>query len=159
MIRRASFVLIVAAAAAWFFLLRPPLLGGSTTYVIVAGHSMEPTFYTGDLVVLRRAHGYRRGEIVAYRVGGGTVIHRIVAGDPRRGFVTRGDNRPYSDLWRPRPHAIDGTVWFRIPKLGFVVNRLRRPDALALLVGLFVFVTILRPRPRPRARAAETTVR
>src|SRR5438132_13176147 len=144
--RRAGLFLVVTVAAAWFFVLRPPFLGGGTAYVIVAGHSMEPTFYTGDLVLLHRQHGYRVGEIVAYRVADGTVIHRIVGGDARQGYFTKGDKRPYRDDWRPRPASIDGARWLRIPKAGFVLNVLRRPGMLAVLAALVVFVSLLRPR-------------
>ena len=58
-----------------------PFLGGPASYVIVSGHSMEPTLYTGDLVVVHQRDEYSVGDMVAFEIEGGSqVIHRIVGG-------------------------------------------------------------------------------
>src|SRR5687768_2881473 len=92
-----------------YVLLAPPAVGGSTGYVVVVGKSMEPTLEHDDLVLVRKASDYRRGDVVAFRIRAGEpaagtmVIHRIVGGSADDGFVTRGDNTDESDVWRPRP--------------------------------------------------------
>ena len=83
----------------WLLLFRPTYLGGPATYVIVNGKSMEPTFYTGDLAMVRQQDSYAVGDIVAFEVessegyrvaDGGIVIHRIISGSAPEGFVMQG---------------------------------------------------------------------
>ena len=58
---------------------------------------MEPRYHTGDLVLVERRHSYHPGHYIAYRVpkgdpmAGAQVIHRIIGGDARHGFVVRGE--------------------------------------------------------------------
>ena len=82
--RRSCVSSLLAAAvfvAAWWLLLAPPSLGGKTSYISVSGHSMEPTYVTGDLVILREKGSYEPGDIVAFKADGGVVIHRIIDGE------------------------------------------------------------------------------
>jgi signal peptidase len=139
----------VALVVAWALTLRPHLLGGPATYVIVSGHSMEPTLRTGDLVVALERGSYRAGDIVTYRVPegepgeGALVIHRITGGSARDGFVTRGDNREGADQWRPKPGDILGKRVLTVPSVGLVFAWVQTPVGLAIAAGLaaFLFVT------------------
>lgn len=141
--RRLGLPLTVAVGVAWFLFLRPPLLGGSTGYIIVAGHSMEPHFYTGDLAILRKHGRYRIGAVVAYQVRGGVIIHRIVGGSAREGYVVKGDNKPHVDFSRPTPANIVGTVWLRVPKVGLAITTLRNRRNLPMVAGLVAFAAAL----------------
>ena len=148
------------AAVAALVLLRPGSRLGVVSYVVVTGHSMEPTLHTGDAVVVLRASRYRRGDVVAYRIPAGgpgagvLVIHRIVGGDPRHGFVLRGDNKSSNDPWRPRPHDVVGRLWVAVPKLGYVPAFARSAGGLALVAGLITVAVALGGRgPRPRGDA------
>ena len=152
-------VLVVAVAAFWFVALRPQALGGPAGYALVHGTSMEPSYHTGDVVIVRRRAHYRVGDIVAYTVPAGTagagaqVIHRLVAGDERRGFVVQGDNRSAPDVWHPTRAEIVGSAWLRIPKAGLLVGLLRSPLLLALLAAAFAVARISR-----RAKPADDLV-
>src|SRR5690606_8705836 len=88
-----AFVLTVA----WWVLLAPPAFGGKTSYISVSGKSMEPTYVTGDLVVVREQGSYTTGDIVAFRAQGGVVIHRIIGGDGTNGYELQGDNNDWVD--------------------------------------------------------------
>lgn len=154
-------VLVVIAALAWAVWLRPAALGGSASYVVVSGHSMEPTLWTGDLVVARRHARYGTGEVVVYTVpkgdpgAGHRVIHRIVGGSPRAGYITQGDNRDEPDYWRPRPDDVAGRQWVVIPKAGLIVSALGSPPALAAAAGLLTFLGFggaQEPKTRTRRR-------
>jgi len=126
------------------------------SYVIVQGHSMEPTFHDGDLVLAKSSAGYKRGDIIAFRVGGefndpAMVIHRIVGGNGSKGFVTKGDNRPRTDPWNPKTSNVVGRAVFHIPYAGSIANDIRQPWALAMLGAGVVVADGTRRRRRRRA--------
>ena len=98
------------------------------------------------------------GEIVAYIVpkgsagAGAQVIHRIVGGDERKGFIVQGDNRTAPDVWHPRRAEIVGTAWAHVPKAGIVIVFLHNPAflaslAAALTAGFFVLRSGKKPGP------------
>jgi signal peptidase len=134
--------IVLALGIAFLLLARPGVSRLPFSYVVTSGHSMEPTFWTGDVVLLRRASAYHRGDIVAYRVPAGgpgaglLVIHRIVGGNPRDGYLVRGDNKPFADPWRPRPQDVVGRVALHVPEVGLVVRYARSPIGLSALAGL-----------------------
>src|SRR5262249_49486275 len=114
--------LIVGVIVLWAVTLRPQRFGGPAEFLGGSGRAVAPPRRDRHLVVLRRESSYRRGEIVAYRIpdgqpgAGGRVIHRIVGGNPRTGFVTKGDNNDSVDeFWRPKPSQVIGRVWIRFP--------------------------------------------
>lgn len=158
--RIALTVATVALVVTWALLLRPQLLGGPASYVIVSGHSMEPTLATGDFVVALERSSYRAGDVVAYRIpkgapgAGALVIHRITGGSPRAGFLTQGDNRDGPDEWRPKPADVLGTPALTLPRVGLFFAWVRTPLGVALAGGLaaFLFVTAGSKRDRRRAR-------
>ena len=148
-LRRLGPLLALGLFVAWLLLLRPVGLGGPATYIMVSGHSMEPTLWTGDLVVLKKQDSYAKGEVITYEVpegdvGAGTlVIHRIIGGD-ENGFVTQGDNRDEADDWRPTVDDVRGELLFTIPDAGKVLGSLRQPTtAAALAGGATVFLMLL----------------
>jgi signal peptidase len=102
--------IVVLLVATW-----PASLGGWTSYVIVHGLSMEPTYSSGDLVIVREESHYHVGDIVAYTIpkpspiAGHVVIHRVKEITPR-GIITEGDNRETEDEWYLHHDDILGTA-------------------------------------------------
>src|SRR5688572_2549198 len=128
MLRTLTYVGGAVLVAAWAFLLRPPFLGGPASYVIVSGHSMEPTLYTGDLVIVHERDEYVVDDMVAFEIEGGSqVIHRIVGGSASEGFVLQGDNNDWQDQWRPTPDQILGSEWVHVEGAGNWLSWLQRP--------------------------------
>jgi signal peptidase I len=131
--------------------LRPPSLGGTTGYTIVSGHSMEPTYHTGDIVVTRPEPDLAVGDVIVYEVPDGEpgaghhVIHRIIGGDAVEGFITQGDNNPYADPWRPKPHDVIGTVVLLIPQGANVLVIATGPLGVGAVAAL-AFLWLLWPR-------------
>jgi signal peptidase len=129
----------------------PLQLGGHLGLVIVAGHSMDGTYRTGDLLLTWPATTYERGDVVVYRVPGDgpgagiRVVHRIIDGDARAGFLTQGDNRDQPDIWKPTPDDIDGTPFLRVPGGGMVLRLFLSPLVLALLCAICVYLAIAVP--------------
>jgi signal peptidase len=64
----------------------PVQFGGPTGYTIVSGHSMEPVYHPGDLLITRSQQHYQPGQIVVYTIPAGApaagfhVVHRLIAG-------------------------------------------------------------------------------
>ena len=131
-------------------------------YVIVAGHSMEPTLRTGDLAFVVRHPSYRRGDVVAYHVpagetgAGAVVIHRVIGGSADAGYVTQGDNRDSRDIWRPKPDDMIGSMALQIPLAGRLPAFLGTPFGLGICAGLLAFLLVTgtrktKPQERPPA--------
>ena len=167
MIRRLGQLTAVALTAAllvaWVVYLRPVSLGGPADYVIVSGHSMEPTFHPGDVVVALSQPSYVRGDVVVYRVphgetaAGDRVIHRIVGGSANTGYVLKGDNKVGVDPWRPEAQDVLGKERLLIPHAGVALLFLRTPLGIAILAGLTTLLVALAGgsrRPKRVARAA-----
>jgi signal peptidase len=151
-----SLVLTGVLVVLWWVLLAPPALGGRTSYINVNGHSMEPTYFTGDLVLVRKATNYHAGDIVAFHAQNGIVIHRVKAGDGVAGYETQGDNNSWVDPWRPTNGEVVGKAWFRLPGASRWLMLLTQPIALAVLVTAVLALT-MRPNEkesRPRKASA-----
>jgi signal peptidase len=140
----------LAVSAAWVvgalvvaWLIWPTSLGGCTTLTIVSGRSMEPTYYTGDLVVAR-CGPVEVGDVIVYNppdVGGARVIHRIVGGNATDGWVVQGDNNDFLDPWNPHAEDILGSAALHVPKVGRLAGLLVSPLTwISLLVVALAIV-------------------
>jgi signal peptidase I len=131
----------------WFGL--PQSLGGRAGWVVVSGTSMLPHMHTGDLALVERQSSYHVGEVVAYRVpkgevgAGYEVIHRIVGGNAKTGWIMKGDNRTGPDLWHPKNSDIVGARLLWVPKAYLVLRFLHTPLLLGLLAAFGIFFKIL----------------
>ncbi len=139
-----------------FYFLWPSTLGGSSTFVIVAGHSMEPTYASGDIVVARKGVP-EVGDIVVYIPDGyphSRVVHQIVGGDGVTGWDMKGSNNSWLDPWTPTNADVVGIVHTRIPNAGFVTSILLSPllwaGVIFVAIGLLVW-----PEPAPDPAEAE----
>jgi signal peptidase I len=124
------------AIVAWLYF-APTQIGGTTSYVVTSGISMEPSFHTGDLALVRPADQYRVGQVVAYRstLLHVTVLHRIVAHRGGRYFF-KGDNNHFIDPTRPTRNELLGALWLRVPHGGRVLAWLHSPLTAAALTGI-----------------------
>ena len=141
----------VVAVVGWILVFRPAGLGGPATYVIVSGRSMQPTLQGGDLVVTHDRENYQVGDVVAFRLDGQYVIHRIVGGNAADGYEMKGDNNPAIDPWRPTAADIAGESRFVVAGGGRPVEWLRHnPFLLACFAGsLALFLTLSRRQSNP----------
>jgi signal peptidase I len=127
----------------------PTTLGGCTTLTIVSGHSMEPTYYTGDLVVSRCGEP-QVGDVVVYTPPGvehGRVIHRVIGGDATEGWSIQGDNNSFLDPWRPGPADVIGIARLHVPGLGRVAAILLDPWAWASIIVVAAGVLLWPTKP------------
>jgi signal peptidase I len=130
-------LLILSIAALWY-VFAPTNLGGGASYVMIDGNSMEPTFHTGDLVILAKASVYNVGDIVAYKdlKLDAHIIHRIIGIQDER-FIMKGDNNGWIDSTHPLQSEVLGKKYLYLPKLGKWVKWIRVPVNMSLVVGVF----------------------
>ena len=95
--------------------------------LIVMTNSMEPTIEPGSVVITAPTWIDKPevGKVILYHIyiNGDryNIIHRAIGEFQKNGtvyFVTKGDNRPFPDLWFVPESQIDGVMLFAIPKLG-----------------------------------------
>lgn len=143
LLAHATSVVWILAALGVGWLLWPSSLGGCTTLTIVAGRSMEPTYYTGDLVVSRCGIA-DVGDVIVYTppgVDGARVIHRIVDGDAE-GWIVQGDNNDFTDPWLPTQEDILGSPVLHLPGVGRFASILLSPLTWISLLVVALAVVI-----------------
>ena len=137
-------------ALAWWFTFAPTNIGGPASYVVVVGSSMEPGLHSGDLVVTRARPAYRAGEVLAFAVDGGQVIHRTLGQDAAGAWITQGDNRSTPDGWQVGDKDILGAEWLTIGGFSAPSSVIHQwwfaPTAAALTVFLLLMPSLRRRR-------------
>lgn len=97
---------------------------GARARLRVAGGSMRPTLRDGDVVLIDAAapETLRRGDVVAARMHGRIVIHRVesIRGGELR---LRGDNRVECDPWIAHADVIGRVEELRPRRSTFVAAR------------------------------------
>ncbi|MBO9553032.1 S24/S26 family peptidase [Cellulomonas sp.] len=138
-------VLFYGAVVVAGWLVWPTSLGGCTTLTVVSGHSMEPTYYTGDLVVSRCATP-QVGDVVVYEpegYGGARVIHRLVGGDGTHGWQVQGDNNSWLDPFSPTDADVVGVARLHVPRVGLLGRAVMSPlvwgSLIVIAIGLLVW--------------------
>ena len=135
-------VAVVLAFVVVWDLIAPVQLGGRVSYVNVRGVSMEPTLYTGDLMVMRRRDAYSVGQIVAFEsdMNGAIVVHRIVdvVGDR---YLLKGDNNTFVDRYTPTVDEIIGAEVVTVPG-GERLANLAASTPTIVLQSLMLLVTL-----------------
>jgi signal peptidase I len=121
--------------------------GISKARIVLTG-SMAPVINAGDVIITTapKYHSPKQGDIITYtarRFNGAAVAvisHRIIGGDPVKGFVVKGDRNKSPDVQRPKLSDVVGVVIFTVPFIGNLLT----PKALFLIVpSLFGFWLIL----------------
>jgi len=159
--RVGSNVALLALLGLWFVTLAPTAIHGPAAYIEVSGHSMDGTYRTGDLVLTRTQDEYAKGDIVAFKVEGGQVIHRIIGGNGERGYRTQGDNNPDPDPWRPTDDDVIGKEWIHLPQKAWILHLPRNPMFAGITAGLLTVLVLLwddmpwRRRETPEEQPAE----
>lgn len=91
---------------------------------LIGSGSMTPALQVGDIVVVRRLpiETIQVGDIVRFREGRDSVVHRVVAIQHERGqtvLITRGDDNDSNDP-PVIEQAYEGKVVFTLPVIGWV---------------------------------------
>lgn len=131
-----------------------PLLGRPVLFAAVLTNSMRPTINEGDVILIAPYVGARQlrpGELAVFRSISvhQWVVHRIVGGDARAGYTTRGDANALPDADPVMPADIAGTVptWnghvLRIPRLGRLASATGGASRPLFALGLLSMAGLL----------------
>lgn len=143
----------VGFVAVLWLAIAPPQLGGRTTLAVSYGTSMEPMIERGDVLLLREGGPPRVGDVVGYHSPtlGRLVVHRVLAVED--GLLRfKGDNNDFVDPDRLSQAAVAGHLVFQVPRLGFLLEELRRPQSSAGLAALAAFFVVGGGAARKRRR-------
>ncbi len=118
-----------------------PSIGGFSPVICLSG-SMEDTFFTGDMILIRRTDRpaeLSEGEVICYLTGEGVAVtHRIVQvtqvdGETR--YVTQGDANNTPDQLAVSPEQIEGVyTGVHIPKLGSFAMFMQTTTGMLLFI-------------------------
>src|SRR5215216_376975 len=136
----------------------------NASFLVVVSESMEPTLYTGDIVIIGQSDNayssfkdVKVGDIIAFEEPGRNkiIVHRVVQishspyGDT---IVTKGDANPYPIQFVDFPITNDdyvGRVDYIIPYIGLVLIyidilvRVAFPPMLYILIAIAAGVLIV----------------
>ncbi|MDP2964556.1 MAG: signal peptidase I [Pelolinea sp.] len=156
-----TITLLVLLICLWI-LFAPIQLGGQAAYLLIQGNSMEPLFYKGDLVIIRKSSQYQVGDIVGYRNEDlrNFVFHRIIGQELDR-FILKGDNNSWDDSYQPTSSDVIGIFWIHLPQAGKVMEWIRQPIILALATGLiggFIMMGMVTEQPKQKKKMKKSSI-
>ncbi len=114
-----------------------PMPFGVGAAVVLSG-SMEPELSVGDLLFVAERDTYEVEDVVVYQDGGMAVTHRIIAINENE-VITKGDANNTEDDPITLSH-IKGEVVFAVPLVGYIVNLLKSPIGMLLILAAAVFL-------------------
>ncbi len=121
----------------------PSVLGFKTMSVLSG--SMRPMLEPGDLIISKDVNPeeVKVGDVITYKVGTNTLVtHRVIEitrEDGKPAFQTRGDANNTKDGGLVLSEQLVSSFVLNIPKGGYIVNFIRSPIGLILLILLPIF--------------------
>lgn len=119
---------------------------------IVMTGSMQPSIYPGDMI-FAVSDNYikpKLNDVVIYqakRFDGEVVApfaHRIVGGDAKTGWITKGDANEQADVQKPNSEDITGVVILTIPNVGLFLNIRSLIFLSVIVISIYLTKEILR---------------
>lgn len=116
-------------------------LFGYRQYIVLTG-SMEPNYNIGDLIIIKEKtqENIKVGDVINYITENGkdTITHRVIEITKENGqtmYKTKGDNNSSADSDLVAYNQIQGTIVFKIDKLGAIITK--------FLTGTGIFVILI----------------
>lgn len=129
-----------------------PSFLGYKPFIVLSG-SMEPEFYSGDLVLVKEVvtSDLKVGDVISYREGQSVTTHRILEITEEQGtrkFITKGDHNNVSDRSPVTEDQVEGRYLFHVSKLGNFAIFMQTPIGMIIFIAcplvLFILYDILR---------------
>ncbi len=141
-----SVIIVVVLLFPAIIYIAPFLVGGSSSAIVLGG-SMEPTIHVGSIVVCRRIkpEDIKVGDIIAFKTGGSTTIHRVIEKVVEGGFYfrTKGDANEDPDPWVVMPQDVIGILHFQIPYYGYLIWFATTPMGVVLFILIPAVILII----------------
>lgn len=124
-----------------------PITGNIKLLSVLSG-SMEPTIHTGSVIVIKPVSSYKIGDIITFGKNLKTDIpttHRIAEMKAVEGnmvYKTKGDANNTEDSTETKEGEVLGKVLFSIPYLGYVVDFVKKPVGLMLVVVIPAVIVV-----------------
>lgn len=125
---------------------QPDVLGYSTA-VVISG-SMSGSIEINDMIIIHAEDTYTIGDVITFYSGNSLVTHRIV-GETERGFITKGDANNAADLYPVPITDVVGKVVLVLPGIGVIIEALRTPLGMTVLLGIALCMILLPGRAEP----------
>jgi signal peptidase I len=138
MIYSLLFALLVLSAT--FILLTTYEIIPRYNFFVVMSGSMEPAIRTGSIISVREEEEYGIDDIITVDIPertADTFTHRIVEEieeDGETKYITKGDANETEDPEPVSEDLIIGSLFFKIPYLGYLINFARQPTGFILMV-------------------------
>jgi len=128
-----------------------PSFLGYKPFIVLSG-SMEPEFYSGDLVLAREVvtSDLKVGDVISYREGQSVITHRIleITEEQGRKFITKGDHNNVIDRNPVTEDQVEGRYLFHVSKLGNFAIFMQTPLGMVIFIAcplvLFILYDIMR---------------
>ncbi len=129
----------------------PEILG--RRIIIVTSGSMEPTFYTGSIIIVdtREGQAHETGDVITFWTAEEpnlNITHRIIHMEQQDGewvYQTKGDNNNAPDLIQIKDENIVGKyIGFTVPLMGYFFSFIKSRNGIilfAFLFGLYLIIT------------------
>ena len=134
-------------------------LCGIRPYIVKSG-SMEPAVMTGSICFVNNHAKYadvKTGDIITFRIGTDSMAtHRAIAVLPN-GIKTKGDNNETEDAALVTEDIFVGKTIFFIPKIGYIITKLRTRNGIIMIVVFILFLILLGKLLEPAEENSENT--
>lgn len=105
---------------------------------VVLTDSMKPEFSGGDLIIFSEKDSYKEKDVVVFKDGRSSTVHRIIEIDGET-VITKGDNNNTPDAPIEKSQII-GAVDFSVPYVGFAVNAIKTPLGTVCIIILAIWL-------------------
>ena len=135
------FLACIVAVALLLIVSTLPITGNLKVLTVLSG-SMEPAIHTGSVVIVKPTSNYGVGDVITFGPNTKTQIpttHRIAETRTQDGqmiYKTRGDANNGEDTKEVLAKDIIGKVYLSVPYAGYVVEFVRQPIGLILVIVL-----------------------
>lgn len=124
-----------------------PITGNVKLLSVLSG-SMEPTIHTGSVVIIKPESSYKVGDVITFGKNTKTEVpttHRIaemkiVSGEAV--YKTKGDANNAEDSTETPQKDVIGKVLFSIPYLGYIVDFVKKPMGLMLVIVIPAIIIV-----------------
>ena len=138
---------------------------GFRIYMVITG-SMEPNYNRGDLIIVKDTpkENLKVGDVINFvsKNGKDTITHRITEITEKNGeklYKTKGDNNNAEDQELVHTNQIQGTLLFKISKLGTIITELLTGTGIIIILILIMLSYLRSSRKEEKRIAREETRR